>query len=240
MENSIYVALSRQVGLAEKMAVTANNIANVNTPGYRSQNMVFNEFLADPRGLEDPLSQVLDYGHYQNTAPGSFQSTGNPLDIAIQGNGYLGVQTPDGLAYTRNGRMSLNINRELVNPAGLPITDEGGNAITIPADAKDIIIAQDGTISSENGTISKLKLVQFENEQDLEASGDSLYRTAQAEQPVTGSNIIQGAYENSNVQAVLEMTRMIQTSRNFQSIHNMMQNEHDRQRTMIQRLTRNG
>ncbi len=240
MENSIYVALSRQVGLEEKMAVTANNIANVNTPGYRSQNMVFNEFLADPRGIEAPLSQVLDYGHYQNTAPGAFKTTGNPLDIAIEGDGYFGVQSLDGLAYTRNGQMSLNVNRELVNPAGLPITDEGGNPITIPPDAQDVIIAQDGTVSSEDGVISKLKLVTFANLQDLEAEGDGLYRTAQVEQPSDNARIIQGAYENSNVQAVVEMTRMIKTSRDFQSIHTLMQNEHDRQRTMIQRLTRAG
>lgn len=240
MENSIYVALSRQIGLSEKMAVTANNIANVNTPGYRSQNMVFNEFLADPRGLKDPLSQVLDYGHYQNTAPGAFQTTGNPLDVAIQGDAYFGVQTIDGLAYTRNGQMALNVNRELVNPAGLPMTDEGGNPITIPPDAQDIIIAQDGTISSEDGVISKLKLVTFGNLQELEASGDGLYRTAQAEQPSETARVIQGAYEDSNVEAVVEMTRMIQTSRDFQSIQRMLQNEHDRQRTMIQRLTRAG
>lgn len=240
MENSIYVALSRQVGIAEKMAITANNIANVNTPGYRAQNMVFNEFIADPRGLKDPLSEVLDYGHYQSTAPGSFRTTGNPLDVAIQGSGYMGIQTPEGLAYTRNGRLSLNVNREIVNPAGLPVTDEGGSPISVPADAKDIIIAEDGTISSENGVIAKLKLVMFANEQELEATGDSLYRTEQAEQPVENPRFVQGAYEESNVQAVLEMTRMIQTSRDFQSIHNLMQNEHDRQRTMIQRLTRAG
>lgn len=240
MENSIYVALSRQVGIEEKMAITANNIANVNTPGYRAQNMVFNEFLADPRGIEDPLSQVLDYGHYQNTAPGSFRTTGNPLDVAIQGEGYMGVQTADGIAYTRNGRLSLNVNREIVNPAGLPITDEGGNPISIPADAQDVIIAQDGTISSENGVISKLKLVRFDNEQELRATGDGLYRTEQAEQPIEEPRFVQGAYEESNVSAVLEMTRMIQTSRDFQSIHRLMQNEHDRQRTMIQRLTRVG
>ncbi len=237
MENSIYVALSRQVGLEEKMAVTANNIANVNTPGYRAQNMVFNEFLADPRGLKDPLSEVLDYGHYQSTAPGAFQTTGNPMDIAIQGKGYFGVQTPEGLAYTRNGQMALNINGEIVNPAGLPMTDDGGNPITMPPGAKDIAIAHDGTISSDQGVIAKLKVAAFENEQEMEATGDGLYRTAQAETPSDDFKIIQGAYEDSNVQAVSEMTRMIQTSRDFQGIQRLMQNEHDRQRTMIQRLT---
>jgi flagellar basal-body rod protein FlgF len=240
MENSTFVALSRQVGLEEKMAVVANNIANVNTAGYRAQNMVFNEFLADPRGIKDPLSEVLDYGHYQSTAPGAFRTTGNPLDIAIEGKGYFGVQTPEGPAYTRNGRLTMNVNRELVNAAGYPVTDEGGNAITIPADAQEVIIAEDGTISSQNGAISKLKVVEFNNEQELEAFGNSLYRTTQAEQPSPETRVIQGAYEESNVQSVLEMGRMIDASRDFQSIQRMLQNEHDRQRTMIQRLTRVG
>ncbi|MCB9964357.1 MAG: flagellar basal-body rod protein FlgF [Rhodospirillales bacterium] len=240
MENSLYVALSRQVGLDEKMAIVANNIANINTPGYRAQNMVFSEFLADPKGLKDPLSEVLDYGQYQSTAPGAIRTTENPLDVALDGPGYMGIQTAEGPAYSRNGRLSLNVNRELVNAAGLPVMDEGGNAISVPADAKEIIIAEDGSVSSQNGVIGKIKIVTFANEQDMEAKGNGVYITAQAEQPAENTRIIQGAYEESNVQAVLEMTRMIETSRAFQGTQNMLQSEHDRQRTMIQRLTRAG
>lgn len=237
MENSIFIGLSRQIALDRQMSLVANNIANVNTPGYRAQNMVFTEYLENPKSSTKKMSMVLDYGQFQSTAPGSIRQTGNQLDIAIEGQGFLGVQSTEGLAYSRAGRLSLNINGELVNAAGLPVVNDGGSPITIPADAREITIAQDGSVSTDKGVISKLKLVEFANEQDLEPFGNNLYRSTAAPRPAENSRIIQGAYEDSNVQAVLEMTRMIDVSRQFQSVQRMLQGEHDRQRTMIQKLT---
>lgn len=238
MENTIYIGLSKQLSLQRHMELLANNIANIDTPGYRAQNMVFAEFVADPRGIDDPISQLLDFGQYQDTRPGSLTQTGNRLDVAIEGQGYFGVQTAEGLAYTRNGRLSLNVNGELITASGLPITDDGGNAIQIPRESREVIIAEDGTVSTENGEIARLKLVTFENQQELESIGDNLFRTDAAEIIDTDSRVVQGAYENSNVQGVLEMTRMIETSRDFASIANMMQNEHERQSNMIRTLSR--
>src|SRR5687768_13684666 len=103
MENSILVGFSHQMALKQQMDTIANNVANMSTPGYRAQNMVFTEYLAKPKGIEHPLSMVMDYGQFQSTEAGPMQRTGNPLDVALEGPGYFGVQTPEGVMYTRAG-----------------------------------------------------------------------------------------------------------------------------------------
>lgn len=222
------------------MDIVSNNIANMNTPGYRAQNMVFTEYLAKPDGyrkVQEPLSMVLDYGHYQNTEPGPMRQTGNPLDVAVQGPGWLGVQTQGGVMYTRAGNFQVNLNGELVTGRGDLVAGEGGGTITIPADARDLKVASDGTISTDQGTLGKLMVVEFENEQGLQAMGNGLYKTDAAGQPAANSTVLQGMIEGANVQPVLEMTRMIDVLRSYQNTQRMLQSEHERERGMIQNLS---
>lgn len=246
MENSIYIGLSRQMALSEKMETIANNVANMSTPGYRAQNMVFKEFIQQPTrvlGKEDPpgpISMVMDYGQYQNTESGPVRSTGNPLDVAIQGDGWFGVQTANGLRYTRAGNFTMNADGDLITSNGDKVAGSGGGSITIPSSAKEIRIAQDGTVSTEQGSVGNLMVMTFANDQTLAREGDGLYNTNEQGIPATQSRVMQGMLEGSNVQPVLEMTRMIDVSRAYQATQRMMQDEHDRQRTMIQRLTQNG
>ncbi len=245
MENTAFIGLSKQIALRTQMNVIANNVANLSTPGYRAQNMVFTEFVEKPPGKhdslgkQDPVSMVLDYGHYQVTAPGPMKFTGNDLDVALEGPGYLGVEAPDGeKTYTRAGSFQVNTLGELVTGRGHKVMSEGGGTITIPADAGKVRIAEDGSVATEDGEIGKLMMVEFENLQDLKASGDGLYRTEEEGTPATNTRAIQGMLEGSNVQPVLEMTRMIDVLRAYQSTQRMLQSEHDRQRTMLQRLSR--
>ncbi|HIF24665.1 MAG TPA: flagellar basal-body rod protein FlgF [Micavibrio sp.] len=247
MENPIFIGLSRQVALRSQMDLIANNIANMSTPGYRAQNMVFTEYLALPDGkqneiseVERTISQVLDYGHYQDTAPGPMEFTGNPLNAGLAGPGYFGVQAPDGeTAYSRNGIFQINANGELVTGQGLHVLDEGGGIITIPDEGGPITIGEDGSIANEDGVLGKLMVSEFENLQELEAFGDNLYKTDAAPQEAINTRVKQGMIEGSNVKPVLEMTRMIEVSRAYQSTQNMLKSEHDRQRSMLQRLTSN-
>lgn len=236
MENSLYVALSRQVALGENMSIIANNIANINTPGYRGQNMIFEEYLADPKGLEEPLSMVLDYGHYQKTDAGPVSLTNNKLDAALVGPGFFGIQTPEGIQYSRAGNFGLNAEGTLVNALGYRVANTGGGDITIPQGAQEINIDENGAISTENGQIGQLMVVEFENEQTLDPTGNGLYRNDDGGQPAQNTKVQQGMVEGSNVQSVVEMTRMIEVSREYQAIQRMVQNEHDRQRTSIQRI----
>ncbi len=243
MENSIFVGLSRQIALREQMDIISNNVANMSTPGYRSQNMVFTEFIDKPSRApdtetNDPLSMVLDYGHYQVTAPGSIRQTGNTLDVAMEGPGYFGIQTPDGVMYTRAGNFQMNVNGELVTGTGNLVADAGGGTITIPQEATDIKITKNGSITTSEGEVAQLMVVEFENVQELEAMGNGLYKTDAAANPAEQTRVLQGMLEDSNVNSVLEMTRMIDVLRAYQTTQRMMQGEHERQRTMIQRLSR--
>ncbi|MCB9996502.1 MAG: flagellar basal-body rod protein FlgF [Rhodospirillales bacterium] len=246
MENPIYIGLSRQVALRAQMDLIANNVANMSTPGYQAQNMVFTEFIEKPDGRhdslrkQDPLSFVLDYGHYQVTEEGPMQYTGNQLDVALSGPGYFGVKTPDSdeTFYTRAGNFQVNALGELVTGRGHHVMSEGGGPIVIPADAKKVQIAEDGSIATEDGEIGRLMMVEFDDLQKLEARGDGMYETEQEANPATKTRAVQGMVEGSNVTPVLEMTRMIDVLRAYQQTQRLLQSEHERQRTMIQRLSR--
>lgn len=237
MENSIYLALSKQMVLQTNMDIVANNVANMNTAGYRGLNPVFEEFIADPRYGDDPLSFVYDKGQYENTDAGSLTQTGNPLDVALVGDGFMAVQTRDGgTGYTRDGGFRRNDVGMLVNAEGRAILGQGG-PITLPDDATEIKIDQKGVISSQNGQIGQLQIVEFENVQELRAVGGNTYVTEAAPLPAANTVVEQGFIEGSNVQPVLEMTRMIQILREFQGTQKILETEHDRMRSAIQKLS---
>ena len=245
MENSIYIGLSRQMALQEQMDTVSNNIANMSTPGYRGHNMIFLEYMTKQRNAEkagnDSISMVHDYGQYMNTENGPLRSTGNPLDVAIEGPGFFGIQTPDGVQYTRAGNFQRNGAGEIVTGSGQLVADQGGGTIVIPQDAIDVKIARDGTVSTDQGELARLMVVEFQDLQTLEAQGNGLYKAndpADQGGPADNTRVMQGMLEGSNVNAVLEMTRMIDVSRAYKSTQKMLQGEHDRQRGMIQTLTR--
>lgn len=238
MENSIYVGLSGQVALQEKMALIANNVANVNTPGFRGQNAVFHEYISDQKKMKEDVSLVYDYGQYQVTDPGPLKVTGNSLDVALVGPGFLGVQTPAGIQYTRAGNFTLNQIGELITPQGYKVATQGGGTITIPEDAKYVNIDDRGNVSTDEGQLGQLMVAEFKSYQQLEPAGNGLYTTAEQPAPAIDTRVKQGSIESSNVQPVLEMTRMIDVTREYQMVQNMMQSEHSRQQTMIQRLGR--
>ncbi len=245
MENPIYIGLSRQVALRSHMDLIANNVANMSTPGYRGQNMVFKEYVVQPEGRHeslrrhDPVSMVLDYGNYKNTESGPLKQTGNPLDMALQGPGYFGVRIEnEETGYTRAGNFQVNVNGELVTSRGNYVLDEGGGIITVPAGATDIRVTSDGFVATEEGRIGRLMVREFDNLQDLQARGDGIYITEEEGIEAENTNVVQGMVEGSNVKPVLEMTRMIEVSRAYEQTQRMLESENNRLRTMIQRLSR--
>ncbi len=240
MENTIYLGLSRQVVLQNNMDIIANNIANVNTPGYRGQNLIFSEFVSRQRGQE-PLSFVYDKGQYKNTVAGTLHFTGSPLDIALEGPGFIGVKAPDGTtAYTRAGNFRLSADGTLMTQAGQPVADAGGSPISIPQDSSEIKIDPTGAISNQGGQVGQIMVVEFKNPQALRPVGDNMYVTSETATPSPKTSVRQGQLENSNVQPVIEMTRMIDTLRSFQNVQQILQSEGERLRTAIQRLSRAG
>lgn len=240
MENTGYIALSRQAALRQQMDLVANNMANLNTPGYKGEDMLFVEYL-DETVAQQPLSYVQNIGLVRNLEPGPMVPTENPLDLAIQGEGYFSIQTPEGPRYTRNGTFSLNAEGQVVNAAGLALLDNAGAPIAVPEGSGDITIARDGTISGDAGQIAQIGLVNFENEQALEKIGDGLLDAGdQLPAPVAEGEIVQGMIESSNVKGVIEMTRMIEVLRSYQSASRLINEEHRRLREAISRLTSAG
>lgn len=240
MENVSYVGLSQQLALQQQIEVTANNIANMSTPGYKTQGILFLDYMTKPKDGET-INQAYDFATYRDLSVGSQLPTSNPLDVAISGEGYFAIETSDGVRYTRDGSFVLNAERQVVNAQGNPLLDEGGSPITIPPEDNNITISSDGVISGKTGDLGRLKLVTFANQQMMKKEGDNLYTTGgQSETPVENRRVAQGLVEASNVNPVVEMNRMIELMRLFQATQKMLDNDHDRIRGSIQKLTQVG
>jgi flagellar basal-body rod protein FlgF len=237
MENLSYISLSQQMALQQQMEITANNIANINTPGFKSQNEIFLEYL-NRSASGDTLKQVKNAGSYRDLTSGALKMTSNELDFAIQGEGYFTVETPQGTRYTRDGSFSLNDKNEIVTQSGYKVMGDGG-ALTVQPGASRITVSSDGSVSTEKGTVGKMKVVNFDNDQKLSPEGGNLYNAnGQQETPVEKVQIVQGSIESSNVNPVVEMNKMIEGLRLYQASQKMIQNDHERIRTMIQKLTK--
>lgn len=241
MENALLVGLSRQVVLKRQMDVVANNLANMNTAGYKSGTLLFEEHLApiaqmnDLAGSDKQISFVLDNSIYRSFEEGSFEQSSNDLDVAISGDGWLVVQTPDGDRYTRNGQFKLDAEGQLVTAAGFPVLGEGG-PITFSEQDTGIEIARDGTISTNQGIKDRLQVVQFENNAVLKKQGEMLFSTEQQPDPAEDARVLQGVIEKSNVKPISELSRMIETVRAYTTMAQTLSQAQDLRRDAIEQL----
>lgn len=253
MENALLIGVSRQIALHREMDVVANNIANINTTGYKADAAVFEEFLAPLAnhghfpGGDRRLSYVHDRATWHDFKQGPLRQTGNALDVAIEGDAFLVVQTPRGERYTRNGALQINSTGQLVTAEGYQVQAEGGPIVLQNTDS-NIAIADDGTIRvRENGDSrsdvlrGKLRLVRFDQVAQLQKDGSSLFSAPagavpQTPEPANRVRVIQGALEQSNVRGVVEMSRMIELTRQYQQIANLLQSAGDLRRDSIDKL----
>ncbi|MTI45251.1 flagellar basal-body rod protein FlgF [Roseibium hamelinense] len=243
MENAQLVALSRQTVLRNQLDVVANNMANINTSGYKSQRLLFEEYLMPvaeatefPTPDED-LSYVHDYASYTNFTAGAIKLSGNEFDLAIEGDAFFAVQLPDGTeAYTRNGAFHLDNQGMLVTSEGQPVLTNGGPIFFNTEDGR-VDIARDGTISTELGARGQIRLARFENPQALVQAGDTLF-TGEEPLPVANVRVVQGAVEQSNAEGVVEMTRMIEIQRAYTTISKLIKDTDDLRKQAISTLGR--
>ena len=244
MENPAYVVLSQQMALSKQMDVIANNLANVNTPAYRGQTLLFNEFLgkATNPGITGNGSKIAFVGlggTMPDIRPGPIEPTSNPLDFAIQGKGYFVVSTPDGLRYTRAGHFQINGQGQLVNGDGYQVVDPQGRPLSVPAGANNIEVTASGALSSDKGPIGNMQIVKFDNDVTMQKIGTNLYQSDAPAQAVDATTSVkQGMIEGSNVQPIVEVTKMIQVQRAYEAANMMIMNEHDRDVQAIQTLTK--
>ena len=249
MENTLLIGLSRQTVLERQLDVVANNIANVNTAGFKSDQSLFEEYLRSGahednfKPSDRRVSYVQDRGTYRDFAQGPAEQTRNPLDVAITGNGFLVVQTAAGERYTRDGGFQINPQGQLVTVAGNPVLGTSGPIVFQQTD-HDISITPDGTVTVVEGNgrtdsiRGTLRLVNFTDAQKLLKEGLNLYAAGDggAAQADTKSSVRQGFIEKSNVNSVVEMSRMMEVSRAYTSIATLMQQASELQKSAIQAL----
>lgn len=248
MDNTVYVALSSQVALRRHMEIVANNMANLSTPGFKAERMMFREYLQPAGGnaaaAGDKISFVQDIASYNDLNDGPIITTGAPLDVALSGKGYFTVDTPDGPRYTRAGSFSLDKDRRLVNGQGYPVLSASNTPIVFSTNAREIVIADDGTISSREDDpklsirIDRLGVVDFADPRQLRSAGDGLLTSDASPTSVANPHVIQGAIEQSNVQGVREMTEMMDILRSYQLVQKTIDSESDRRRDALQQLSK--
>ncbi|MBC7975473.1 MAG: flagellar basal-body rod protein FlgF [Myxococcales bacterium] len=224
MSSGIYIATAGAVAQSVALDATANNIANATTAGFRGDRVTFREALATARS---PDIELVDTGTTRiDSQAGALSATENPLDLALDGDGYFAVQKPNGPRYTRAGNFQLDDARNLVTPDGFAVRGEGGAPINIPADATVIGIGVDGTVSADGTELGKLELVRFAPNQ-IRRQGGTLFAATGA--PITTDlpKVRSGLLESSNVNIVRGMVDLVKVSRTYESLMRMIQGYHD-------------
>ncbi|MEO8114597.1 MAG: flagellar basal-body rod protein FlgF [Phenylobacterium sp.] len=243
MDNALYIGLSRQMVLRRELDIVANNIANADTNGFKVESLMTK---TDPKapamtlGGPKPVKFVTSDGVARDFGQGALRRTDSPLDVAIEGQGFFKVTTPTGERYTRDGRFRTDDLGRLVTQGGAPVMDEGGSEITLEPDKGPVSIATDGTVTQGAERMGKVGVVQFASLSALEKTGDNLYqnKSNQPATPATDARIRQGMLEGSNVQPILEITRMIEVSRAYEQMTKMMDSNADLARRTVERMGR--
>ena len=238
MEASLVVGLSAQMALRRNMEIIANNLANSSTAGFKREAPLFEELLVPVDNNDgtpsSEVSFVRDWGVVRDMTSGSLEQTGGTLDVAVDGNGMLVVNTAAGERYTRDGHLKLNEQGKLVTADGDAVMSDGGE-IVIPPGESEIKIARDGTVSTRQGPAGKLRIVSFAASA-LSKEGKNLYSANVAPSPATNARVMQGMIERSNVEPVVEITKMIEVQRAYQHSTETLNATDDIIRRAVQRL----
>jgi flagellar basal-body rod protein FlgF len=241
MDINSSVAVSRLAAQERVMDVIADNVANANTPGYKMERVQFSDWLTRQRGTDQPrgdrtTAYTQDRATWREQHAGTMTHTGNRFDLGITSDAYFTVRTPTGPRLTRDGRFGLMPNGTLSDGASNAVLDTNGRPIVLSPTDTQVAIAGDGTVSSENGQLAKIGMVRPTDPMKLAAEGNTLFRSGSPTVSVASPGLVQGALEDSNVQPVLEMTRMMDGLRQYQFIGQFIQAESDRQQSVIDKL----
>ncbi len=227
--------------LRRKMDVIANNLANINTAGYKSDNLLFEEYVMPTarmnefRSLDKKLSYVIDDTITHRFTPGNIRETGNPVNMALNDDdSWFVIQSPNGERYTRNGEFDINAEGQLVTTDGYPVLGQDG-PITFTNEDSNINISRDGIINTERGDIAQIRVVTFEDQKGMIKEGFSLFKHNNP-QPVETPNIMSGMVESSNVKGVVEISRMIEVTRAYASLAKAQKSTNDLRQSAIEKL----
>jgi flagellar basal-body rod protein FlgF len=236
MTDAALSSLQLQSVLTRQMEIIADNLANLSTPGFRSEMMAQFPDAIGQAPKETRFAAPL--GIVRDIREGNLTHTGNSLDLAIQGKGFFVVRTPEGERYTRNGRFSLDTEGRIVNSSGYPVLGDDGQPITIPADSGPITIGADGTVSSPTNTLGTIGVASFDKEGAMLRAGSTLFAPGdQLPKPAEQARIIQGTIEESNVKAVMQITKMIDVTRSYAQAQRIVDTEQERLSRAIRIIT---
>jgi flagellar basal-body rod protein FlgF len=230
-----YLGLGRGLGLQRAMDVLSGNVANADSIGFRRQELIFEE---DLRRSGEPgrIAFGQDRGTVIDHKEGALRSTGAMLDLALVGPGWFLVQTEDGERLTRAGRFSTNSDGQLVTSDAAAVLDQNGTPMALPDDVQTVSIATDGTVTADQVVVGRLGVVDAPADALLVPEGSGLYRTDAPLTNVADARVVQGSLEGSNVQPVLEMTRLIEVVRAFEGTQKLLETHHDLARRTVDRM----
>lgn len=239
MENAITAGLSQQIVLSRALDVVANNVANQTTAGYKSEKLIFEEFLvtaiSDP--VNESVSLVYDKASFTDYTPGGLTQTHSPLDFAINGPGFFAVQRGDEIAYTRDGRFQLNSFGDLVSSNGAYVLDENGAPIFIDAEQGPLVVGKNRELQQNGATIARLGVFTVDQAIALRV-GDNQFSLGSAPiAQISRDTVQQGFLENSNVSPVGAMTEMIAVLRAYESAAQLVETSNDLALDAIRTLT---
>ncbi len=257
MEKGLYVAVSGSMAQERAMDVIANNLANVNTPGFKSDNLLFEAYLqesTDPKA-DLPTTREIDQGYlskrmhdstymiasqsYVDFSQGNLKPTGNMYDISLSGDGFFSVMTPEGERLTRGGTLSVSAEGELTTTGGNPFLDITGKKITVGRD--NFTVDEGGSVFSktDNRFLGKLRIIDFPDKAVLAKRGKNLFESLAPEQAVESKTAVrQGYIEGSNVNPMAEITRMITAVRTYEAYQKSIQTHDEMDSRLINNVGR--
>jgi len=240
MENTTYVGVSGQISISRRLETIAHNMANVNTPGFRAEALKFATLASPMAETNGAQTSFVTVGKsYISTERGSITQSGNPLDVAIKGDAYLALQTPAGIVYSRDGRMQITPEGGLVSVMGYPVLDSGGAPLQLDVQNGMPTIGADGSISQQGKLVGALGLFQFQPSSALRYGPNSSLIPDREPMPIVDDpqfGVMQGYVEGSNVNGVVEMTRLIDVSRAFERVEALLRGQEETQRKSLETL----
>ena len=238
MDNTSYTALTRQSGLMQEMRVIANNIANASTTGFRAEGVMFSEHVKALGPGTDSLSMATAAVRDTVMTQGTLSQTGGTFDLAVEGEGFFLVETPGGQRLTRAGAFTPNENGDLVTADGYPVLDAGGAPVFVPQGVGRIGISPDGTISAGGQPVGQIGLVVPTDPTGMTRESGVMFDAQGGFDPVPEPRMMQGFLEDSNVNPILQVARMIEVQRAYELGQSFLENEHERIRGVIQAIRR--
>lgn len=238
MDNAGYAAITRLNGLQRELQLLANNMANISTTGFRREGVLFSEFVRNLDGGEAPLSMASANARQTYFTQGAMTQTGAALDLAIEGNGFFLVETQQGERLTRAGHFQTNPDGEMVTPDGHALLDLGGARVFVPVEAGVVAIARDGTLSVDGAPLGQIAMVRPEDPTQLRRITGVLLEPLGEILPAEEAVIHQGFLEESNVNPLTEMARLIAVQRAYELGQSFLDREDERIRAVVQTLGR--